>query len=244
MKATLIISLMIIMAIRCNAQSPYALVAHTDVPITGFGAVTLSYSILLHKNHPILTELQVSAIDTTLLGIFDLPTIHYNNKTADRISSAMLAFSFASFAVPVLDANMRQDYFTYFVMNAETLLNGIGAYGSFKNTVNRPRPYLCSPRDSTCVRISRGATSSFPSGHVTVTACNTFYTAKIINDNSNNLALKIGAWSTAAVYPAIVGYLRVKSGKHYPTDVIAGYFIGAATGILVANIHQRFNKVN
>lgn len=240
MKSTLFNVLILVMAFWSGAQSPYEIVARKEIPTLGFGAVTLSYAMLLHKNHPRLTQQQVSAIDTTLLGLFDLPTIHYNNKSADRISNVMLALSFGSFGVPALDANMRSDYGTYFLMNTETLLNGIGVYGTFKNTVNRPRPYLCSPQDTACIQYSRGATSSFPSGHVTVTACNTFYTAKIINDNSNNLALKIGAWSTATVYPAVVGYLRVKSGKHYPTDVIAGYFIGAATGILIANIHRRF----
>ena len=221
-----------------TAQSPYALAPHTDLPIIGFGGVTVSYALFLHKNHPILTQRQVSAIDTTLLAFLDLPTIHYNDKRADRLSSIMLALSFASFAVPAFDASMRNDYFTYVAINCETLLNAAGAYGSFKNTVNRPRPFMCSPGDTSCLRFSKGATSSFPSGHVTMTACNTFYMAKIINDNSNNVALKIGAWSTAAIYPAIVGYLRVKSGKHYPTDVIAAYFIGAAAGILIADVHH------
>src|SRR6185436_4832312 len=101
-----------------------------------------------------------------------------------------------------------------------------------------PRPYMCSINDTACIQFAKGATSSFPSGHVAMTACNTFYTAKIINDFSDNTGLKIGAWTTATLYSAVVAFLRVKSGKHYPTDVIAGYFIGAAAGILIADLHQ------
>lgn len=239
MKHFLILSLLFaIVSKSSTAQSPYTLSPATDLPIIGFGVITVSYAAFLHKNHPILTQQQISAIDTTLLAFLDLPTIHYNDKKADRLSSIMLGLSFASFALPVFDASMRDDYFTYFAINCESLINAAGAYGSFKNTVNRPRPYMCTPGDTSCLRFSKGATSSFPSGHVTMTACNTFYMAKIINDNSNSVALKIGAWSTGAIYPAIVGYLRVKSGKHYPTDVIAAYFIGAAAGILIADVHQ------
>src|ERR1043165_7815856 len=204
-------------------QIPYTLNKNTDIPTIGFGTVTLSYALFLHKNHPVLTQVQASAIDTTLLGIFDLPTIHYNNKTADKVSSVMMALSFLTIGAPLLDSRMEDHYGTYLTIHGETILNGLGIYGSFKNTVNRPRPYMCSPNDTACMRFSKGATSSFPSGHVTMTACNTFYAAKIFNDISDDRALKIGVWSAAAIYPAIVAYLRVKSGKHYPTDVIAGY---------------------
>src|SRR5438105_3244316 len=129
MKSILPISLLFVIVFKSAAQSPYSLVAHTDVPIIGFGAVTVSYSMFLHKSHPILTQQQISAIDTTLLQIFDLPTIHYNNKTADHISTVMLVLSFGSFIVPAVNTPMRQDYSTYFLMNFETLLNGLGAYG-------------------------------------------------------------------------------------------------------------------
>jgi len=238
MKYLLLVVLFTSIIFSSRAQIPYTLSPGTDIPILGFGTFTMSYALFLHKNHPVLTQVQASAIDTTLLGIFDLPTIHYNNKTADKISTIMLGLSFLSVGAPLLDSRMQDNYGTYLAIQGETILNGLGTYGSFKNTVNRPRPYMCTSSDTTCMRFSKGATSSFPSGHVTMTACNTFYTAKIINDISHNTALKIGAWTTASIYPAIVAYLRVKSGKHYPTDVIAGYLIGAATGILIADLHQ------
>ena len=39
--------------------------------------------------------------------------------------------------------------------------------------------------------------------------------------------------------PAITGYLRVKAGKHYPTDTIAGYLLGATAGILIPQLHKK-----
>src|SRR6185295_3408922 len=114
MKHFLIISFLVaIVFTPATAQSPYTLAPHTEIPIIGFGGITVSYALFLHKNHPILTQRQVSAIDTTLLALLDLPTIHYNDKNADRISSIMLGLSFFSFALPAFDPSMRDDYLTY-----------------------------------------------------------------------------------------------------------------------------------
>jgi membrane-associated phospholipid phosphatase len=46
-------------------------------------------------------------------------------------------------------------------------------------------------------------------------------------------------WATAAAFPLVTGILRLTAGKHYPSDVLVGYLVGAATGILVPFAHQR-----
>ena len=47
----------------------------------------------------------------------------------------------------------------------------------------------------------------------------------------------------AAVPPAVVGYYRMKGGKHFRTDVLAGIAVGAATGILIPELHKRSPKI-
>ena len=49
---------------------------------------------------------------------------------------------------------------------------------------------------------------------------------------------KLGLWSGAVLIPATAAYLRVQSGKHFPTDVMAGYAVGAAIGWLVPHLHK------
>ena len=63
-----------------------------------------------------------------------------------------------------------------------------------------------------------------------------FFTAKVFSDTNPNSKLRPWVWSSAALLPAVTGYLRVKGGKHFPTDVIVGYAVGAAIGILVPGI--------
>jgi membrane-associated phospholipid phosphatase len=49
-------------------------------------------------------------------------------------------------------------------------------------------------------------------------------------------------YTGAAIPPAIVGYYRLEAGKHFKTDVIAAFIIGAACGIGVPELHRIKNK--
>lgn len=44
------------------------------------------------------------------------------------------------------------------------------------------------------------------------------------------------------VPPSIVGIYRYKAMKHYPTDVLFGMAMGAASGILVPHLHKSKKK--
>ena len=49
-------------------------------------------------------------------------------------------------------------------------------------------------------------------------------------------------WITLAVgtlLTAFVSYMRVRSGEHFPTDVIMGSVAGAGVGVLVPHFHRR-----
>jgi membrane-associated phospholipid phosphatase len=50
---------------------------------------------------------------------------------------------------------------------------------------------------------------------------------------------KIGLWTFAAAVPFATAYLRVSAGKHFPTDVMTGYAVGAAIGWLVPHLHKK-----
>jgi membrane-associated phospholipid phosphatase len=49
-------------------------------------------------------------------------------------------------------------------------------------------------------------------------------------------------WAFAAAVPATVGYYRLKAGKHFLSDNILGYAMGAAAGILVPQLHKKTNN--
>ena len=65
-----------------------------------------------------------------------------------------------------------------------------------------------------------------------------FLTAKMYHDFYPESDARPYVWASAALIPAITGYLRVRGGKHYLTDVLVGYGVGAAIGILVPQLHK------
>ena len=45
-------------------------------------------------------------------------------------------------------------------------------------------------------------------------------------------------YGAASVPPLFVGYLRVKSLDHFPSDAGVGFMVGALCGVLVPEIHR------
>jgi membrane-associated phospholipid phosphatase len=67
--------------------------------------------------------------------------------------------------------------------------------------------------------------------------------AKVYSDFHPDLGWKkYLLYGAASVPPLIVGYLRVKSLDHFPTDVGVGFMVGALCGVLVPEIHRLKNK--
>ncbi|MCB0632786.1 MAG: phosphatase PAP2 family protein, partial [Lewinella sp.] len=100
----------------------------------------------------------------------------------------------------------------------------------------RPRPYAFSRilpgMISEQILLKKNTLRSFFSGHTSIVACNSFMAAKMLTDFYPESKVKPIIWTTATLLPAITGYLRVKAGKHFITDVLAGLAAGAAVGLL------------
>ena len=45
-------------------------------------------------------------------------------------------------------------------------------------------------------------------------------------------------WAGSLLAAAAVGVMRIESGEHFPTDVIAGAAVGSAIGYLIPRVHR------
>ena len=79
--------------------------------------------------------------------------------------------------------------------------------------------------------LARVFTTSFPSGHATLSAI-TYLTIGAILARSQPLStISVYFLSLAAFLTLVIGVSRIYLGVHYPTDVLAGRCIGAAWAI-------------
>ena len=108
--------------------------------------------------------------------------------------------------------------------------------------VRRPRPidYINCEGSATGSCSNTDLQLSFFSGHASTTgaiAATATYLA-FVRDGAH----AVRPWITLAagtLLTAFVSYERVRSGEHFPTDVITGSMAGAAIGILVPHFHRR-----
>ncbi|MCA9655714.1 MAG: phosphatase PAP2 family protein [Myxococcales bacterium] len=127
-----------------------------------------------------------------------------------------------------------------------------------KDAVGRPRPlaHLGEP-----ALLAEGVESdgdlgrSFPSGHATLSFSSTVAAAMLLTleqcrpregrrrrcgPRSRREKIVLGlTWGLAMAMATTTSTLRVVAGKHYPTDVLMGAAVGAASGVVIPLLHDR-----
>ncbi len=172
-----------------------------------------------------LDKSTVNTIDRALMTGYNAAL----DKTATVIDIALAT-------TPVITALSGEGRIgTTAVMYAETFALAWGAKEILKYTVSRSRPYLYyeNPPEEK----KDDWEKSFPSGHTTVafaSAVFTSYTFRKYNPDSRwRLPVTIGVYTLAAATAA----LRIMSGSHFLTDVLAGAALGSIIGFGVPWLH-------
>lgn len=96
---------------------------------------------------------------------------------------------------------------------------------ALKSLFDRPRPDVV-------VHLVGVSSASFPSGHAMASATIYLTLGVLLARVQPDRRLKIYAGVVAATLTVIVGLSRVYLGVHWPTDVLAGWCIGAAWAML------------
>ena len=84
--------------------------------------------------------------------------------------------------------------------------------------------------------------ASFPSGHAMNSAVTYLTLGVLLSRTQTDQRLKAYLMGTAIFLTLIVGFSRVYLGVHWPTDVVAGWAVGAAWAILASLVAARLQR--
>jgi len=192
------------------------------------GIVLLSGLVLLFlRLADEVFEGETQAFDQSILLLFRDPTninqligpswLHEAVRDVTSIGSfSILGLLVGGIVIYLLLTNRR----AIALFALASVLGGTAISTLLKLTYNRPRPDLTT--------MSQQFTSSFPSGHAMLSAVTFLTLGAILSQLAPTRALRIYAIVSAIFLTVLVGVSRVYMGVHYPSDVLAGWCLGAA----------------
>jgi len=227
-------------------ESPYDISFKNELPfiIVGSGIATTGVILNVTNDTQPFTVEELESLDRNNVNAFDRGATYNWDENAQKASDIMMFSSILLPAMFLVNHHTRSDIGPLLVMGLEVASITYGITSTVKHTVNRTRPYVYNTDLSTDIRTNSQSRKSFFSGHTATSASITFFFAKVMSDYHPEMktGYKIGLWSFAALVPAATGYLRVKGGNHFRTDVITGYIVGAFTGWVIPHLHKKKKK--
>ncbi|MAN59146.1 MAG: phosphoesterase PA-phosphatase [Flavobacteriaceae bacterium] len=224
-----------------KSNSPYELDWLRDGIWTGVGLAGSAGGLVLIQNKDDMTMEEFNNLDEDDIPAIDRWAAGNNSENASKLSDIPFAASFALPFLTLLDGKINDHTGQLIILYLEAFSTTATMYSMTVGLVDRSRPYVYDDSGETGIgrRMSNNGQRSFYAGHVAASATGTFLAAKIYSDFNPDAKGKFWVWAGAAAIPAAVSYYRIEAGQHFLTDVSLGYVLGAATGILVPELHKK-----
>ncbi|GAA4380483.1 phosphatase PAP2 family protein [Hymenobacter koreensis] len=226
-----------------QAPSPYRTRFAIDAPITvGMGAASGLGLYLVQQKSGLNAE-ELAALDKNDVPKIDRFAAGKYSESA-QLKSDYLCYGSLVAAPGLLALNpaVRGRYGQVMGLYLQTMTTTAAVFTLTVGSVTRYRPFLYGSGGKENRRQSKISTNSFFAGHTAHAATATFFAAKVFNDFNPDSPARPFVWGAAAVIPAAVGYYRLQAGKHFVTDNIVGYAIGATVGVVVPQLHKTANR--
>ncbi len=224
--------------------SPYKLSKPVDQPICLGSSVLLVSSYFGGTTLKLPSQASIASLNRNDINIFDRSATYQHSKVSGTVSDALLYSSIGLPLLHLLNKNCRKDYCKIVTIHAEVLVMDLAFTELLKETVRRKRPLLYDPTVSMSTKYNKDNFKSFFSGHTSTVAAMSFCFATVFAQYNPNSKAKPAVWALCAALPVATGALRYAAGKHYLTDIITGYAVGALIGVGVPYLHSIKRKYN
>ncbi|MGV3560800.1 phosphatase PAP2 family protein [Larkinella arboricola] len=224
------------------SRSPYRIYRTYELPASLAVLGTSIFGFRQLDRHASLTAEEVIKLNPAHLNAFDRPVAHLNPARfglAQTRSDQFLNLSIASPLLLMLSKDLRKEALD--LLTLYTTAHAVNNLIYFATTfpIRRARPLTYNPAVPLQDKIGHAKTNSFYSGHVSFSTTATFFGAKVLTDYYQIKGWKrVAIFTAAAVPPVLVGINRMQAGKHFRTDVLTGFVVGAACGIGIPELHK------
>ena len=136
-----------------------------------------------------------------------------------------------------LHPRTRPHYPTILVLWLQTMLLTFASSSLLKNTVSRPRPYVYNQDWQVDRPLTRRDRAAFLSGHAANATAGAVLFAELLRAYDGER----GPWAARLLAIGVAlgtAFLRVKAGKHWPTDAAAGALLGGGVAGAVMVAHR------
>lgn len=227
---------------------PYHLEASKDFVIFPISAGLMAAGITGKVLHQAMNDSEILSLNSNSLLAIDYKAIANWNPELNRIRESFEPASFVA-GLGLIGIVGRQymkqkrdikPALTLLSMYIEGVFLAEGMVLLSKTVITRPRPYAYNSSLSLEYRAGSSTNNeSFISGNATVLFFNATFISQVLTDIYPEESWLPYVWAGSHGLAALSGYWSVKSGMHFPTDILAGAIWGSSMAFLVTRIHKK-----
>ena len=242
---TLVVTICLILSsYKALAQSDFYLEPSFDGPFIVAGCYGVYLGTLVES---FITPANLNTLAKDNLNPLDRWAVNYYSEDLRRTGNHLLAITALPVVIGIYGSSHgynNWDAVTDGVMYLESMLFTYSMSHYIRGFELRPKPKAYNTDLSYWERKRKSNASGFYSLNSALAANTVAFTDAVFSTRFPDSAwlpyIRIIGWTAVAV----MGYTQIASGEHFPTDVLFGTAIGAASGYMVPNSHIAKPAVN
>lgn len=218
-------------------QKKFQISSEKEAIILGSSSALLLSSFILEKKLSINPQ-EIFSLNVNDINSFDRSAVNYYSKDLSLVSDILMLTSLSLPVSFIFINEAKSELKDIGIMYLETLTLTYGITNLTKNIFQRFRPYAYNHSVNLSERLKSDTKKSFFSGHTSISFASAVFFSTVFSEFSADEKIKKFVWISSLSLATSTGILRYFSGKHFPTDILAGAVVGSLVGYTIPKIHK------